>query len=64
VNVKKVIRKRVRRQRPGMQVAADINAAVAANVNEPGTRTHVSSRQRIVQKQAKGNTRKGGDERG
>jgi hypothetical protein len=62
--VKKVIRKRIRRQTPGMQVAADVNATVATNVNEPGARTQVSSRQRIVQKQTRGTTRKGGDESG
>jgi hypothetical protein len=63
VNSKKVIRKRIRRDEPGLQVDADVNAVVAANVNEPGSRTKVSSRQRIVQKQASraGRDRKGGD---
>jgi hypothetical protein len=63
VNSKKVIRKRIRRDEPGLQVDADVNAVVAANVNEPGSRAKVSSRQRIVQKQASraGRDRKGGD---
>ncbi len=35
----------------GTDVVGDVNAAIAANVNEPGrTRTHVSSKQRIVQR--------------
>jgi hypothetical protein len=50
MKVRKVIRKRVRHESPGSQVNADINAVVAANVNEPGSRNVVRSRSRIVQR--------------
>jgi len=52
MKVQKVIRRRIRRQDKGMQLAADINAVVAANVGDPGSRTNVRSRsrQRIVQR--------------
>ncbi|HYY75135.1 MAG TPA: hypothetical protein VE644_02315 [Gaiellaceae bacterium] len=34
-----------------MNVSGDVNAAISANVNEPGpSRTHVSTRQRVVQR--------------
>jgi len=51
VNVRRVIRKRIRHNKDGTQVVADVNAVVAANVNESGSRSSVSSRQRIVQRQ-------------
>jgi hypothetical protein len=34
-------------------VAGDVNAVIAANVEEGGSRSHVSSRQRIVQRSGK-----------
>jgi hypothetical protein len=50
VNIRKVFRRRVRHEGNGVNVAADINAVVSANVNEPGSRSSVRSRQRIVQR--------------
>ena len=51
MNVRKIIQRHFRHHRDGAQVAGDVNAAISANVNEPGrTHTHVSSRQRIVQR--------------
>jgi hypothetical protein len=49
---RKVIRKRIRHEKDGVNVAGDVNATIAANVNEPGSRTKTSSRsrQRIVQR--------------
>jgi hypothetical protein len=67
VNFRRVIKKRIRRNKDGTQVAADVNAVVAANVNEPGSHTSVRSRQRIVQKQGprpKDEAPEGGDEGG
>ena len=51
MKVRKVLRKHLRRAGAGVDVAGDLNAVVAANVNEPGT-SRVSSRQRtrIVQR--------------
>jgi hypothetical protein len=46
------IRRRIRRQGEGSQVAADIDAVIATNEGEPGrvTKSSVRSRQRIVQR--------------
>lgn len=55
MKVRKVIRKRIRQQGQGSQVAADINAVVAGNVNEPGSRNVVRSRSRIVQRSGSSN---------
>jgi hypothetical protein len=47
VDFRETIRKTIRRG----GVAADVNAVIAAKVGEPGlTHTHVSSKQRIVQR--------------
>jgi hypothetical protein len=50
--VRKVIRKRIRRIKNGVQVDADINGVIAANVGEQGSRSRVRarSRSRIVQR--------------
>jgi hypothetical protein len=46
----KVVRKRIRRTDGGINFVGDVNAAVAANVNEPASsHVSVSSRQHIVQ---------------
>ncbi len=51
MNVRKVIQKTIRHRATGSDVVANVNATVAAMVNEPGrSRTHVSSKQRIVQR--------------
>jgi hypothetical protein len=51
VNLRKKIQKTIRSTDPGTSGVVHVNAAIAANVNEPGTtRTHVSSKQRIVQR--------------
>ena len=51
MKLRKVIQKTIRHRDGGTDVAGNINAAVAANVNEPGrSHTHVSSKQRIVQR--------------
>jgi hypothetical protein len=47
MRVRKVIRKVTKRDDDGVQVSSDINAVVSTNVNEPGSRTHASSKQRV-----------------
>ena len=50
MKINKVIQRRIRRNRDGVNVAADVNAAVTANVSESSRHTHVSSHQRVVQR--------------
>jgi hypothetical protein len=51
MNILKLINRRIRHQAGGVDAVGDINAVVSANVGERGrSRTHVSSRQRIVQR--------------
>ncbi len=55
MNVRKLIQERIRHSSDGVNVVGDVNAAIAANVNEPGpTHTHVSTRQRVVQRSGSG----------
>jgi hypothetical protein len=65
MNIRKVIRKRIRHEKDGVQIAGDINAVISANVDEVGSHSHVSSRQRIVQRSGKRKAtkdqRKGGE---
>ncbi len=51
MRIRKVIDKKIRSRREGVNVAGDIQGVIAANVNEPGT-TVVSStsHNRIVQR--------------
>jgi hypothetical protein len=51
-----VIKKRIRKRSDGVDLAGDVNAAVAANVGERGGTTHVSSSQRIVQRSGRTQT--------
>jgi hypothetical protein len=53
VNLRRVIRKTFKTNRPGVDAAADVHAVIAANVNEGRQRTRVSSKQRIVQRNGK-----------
>lgn len=46
----KFIQRRIRKQGDGVDFVGDVNAAIAANVGEPGAHTRVSSSQRIVQR--------------
>ena len=62
MNIRKVIRKRIRRQAKGTHVSADVNAVVSANIGEPGSHSFVRSRQRIVQRS--GNAPGGNEEEG
>jgi hypothetical protein len=53
MNVRKIINRRIRHSDDGVEFVGDINAVVSANVNEPGGSSHVSSKQRIVQRAGK-----------
>ncbi len=52
MNVRKIIDKAVRHRSGGSEIVGDVNAVVAANVGEKGSRNVVSSRRRtrIVQR--------------
>lgn len=52
MNIRKVIKKRIRHEGGGANVVGDITGAIAANVGKDGGggSTHVSSRQTIVQR--------------
>ena len=51
MQIRKVIDKKIRSQRKGVNVAGDIQGVIAANVNEPGTNVVSSTtRNRIVQR--------------
>ncbi len=51
MKINRVIQRKVRRNEDGVSVAADVNATIAANVNESkGQHTRVSSHQRVVQR--------------
>jgi hypothetical protein len=43
-----VVRRRIRHSKDGVNVVADINAAISGAVNEPGRKTSVSTRQKVV----------------
>ena len=52
MKIRKIVQKRLRESRPGADVVADVDAAIAANVGG-GERSHVSSRQRVVHTSAR-----------
>jgi len=51
VQISEIIRRRIRQSKGGVDVVADVNAAVAGSVDERGgSRASVSTRRRIVQR--------------
>ena len=61
----KLIKREIRRDGKSGQVVGDVNAAIAANVNEPGpSHTHVTSRQRIVQRSGRRSAPENGEPTG
>jgi hypothetical protein len=52
VNIRKILQRRIRHAGKGANGIGDVNAVIAANVNERNSRAHVStrSRQRSVQR--------------
>jgi hypothetical protein len=53
MNLREVIRRRIRHKAEGVDVQADINAVVAANVGERGASTATSSRQTVTHRSAR-----------
>lgn len=51
MRVNRIIQKRIRRDKDGVNVVGDVNAAIAANAGESNTsRSQVISRHRVVQR--------------
>jgi hypothetical protein len=48
--MRKVIRKRIRINRDGVNLVGDVNAVISANVGQDGATSTTSSRQRVVQR--------------
>jgi hypothetical protein len=48
MNIRKIIERRIRHRTGGVDLDADVNAVIAANVGEPGSVTSASNRQRVV----------------
>ena len=53
---RKVINEKLASSEEGTNIAGAINAVVAANVNEPGSRTRISRKQKIKVTQRDGHT--------
>jgi hypothetical protein len=53
---RKVINKPFKTEKDGTTVTGGVNAVVNANVNEPGSESHVSSKQRVRVVQRGGRT--------
>ena len=58
--MRKIIRKRIRYEKDGVQISGDVNGVIATNVGQQSTNTSVRSTQRIVQRSA--NRKVGGKE--
>lgn len=56
MNVRKIIDKSIRHRSGGSEIVGDVNAVVAANVGEKGSRNAVSSRRRTKIVQRNGRT--------
>lgn len=50
MNIRKIINRRIRHEGDGVDVVGDVNAVISANVGERGGSSHVSSKQRVVQR--------------
>jgi len=53
MNISKILQRRIRQRLGDVDFAGDVNAVVAANVNEPSSTTKVSSQQTVVQRSGK-----------
>jgi hypothetical protein len=53
MNINKILRRRIRERIGDVDFAGDVNAVVAANVNESSSTTKVSSHQTVVQRSGK-----------
>jgi hypothetical protein len=51
MRIRKVLNRKIREQRDGVNIAGDINATIVGNIEEPGVSvSSVSSTNRIVQR--------------
>lgn len=52
MQLNRIVSRRIRRSKDGVNIVADVNVAVAGSLDEPGatTRTSSSSRQTVVQR--------------
>jgi hypothetical protein len=57
MNVRHLIRRRIRHKSGSVEVQGDVNAVVAANVGEQGGSTSVSSKQRVVHRSGRASSR-------
>jgi len=53
MNIHKILQRRIRKRLGDVDFAGDVNAVVAANVNEPSSTTKVSSHQTVVRRSGK-----------
>jgi hypothetical protein len=47
MRIQKLIQRRIRRSSEGVDFVGDVNAAISANVGEPSSTSHVSSRSSV-----------------
>jgi hypothetical protein len=67
MQIRKIIQRRIRRSAGGVDLVGDVNAAISANVGEPSSTSHVSSRSRVSAqsvRQAKGENTAAPEEQG
>jgi hypothetical protein len=50
MQIGKIIRRRIQERLGDVDLAGDVNAVVAANVNESSSTTHVSSEQTVIRR--------------
>lgn len=58
IHIRKLIQRRIRHQREGVDAVGDVNAVISANVNEGSSHSHVSTRSRQRVAKRSGRTRK------
>lgn len=57
MNLRRLIRRRIRHKSGSVEVQGDVNTVVAANVGEQGGSTAVSSKQRVVHRSGQASPR-------
>ena len=64
MNIRKIIERRVRHRREGVDVVADVNAVIAGNVGAAsGEQTYASSRQSVVHTSRRARPERGAEHR-
>ena len=57
MNLRKVIDRRIRRKAAGLDLQGDVNAVIAANVNERGATTSASHKQTVTRRSGRTSAR-------